>query len=187
MSDGYLSIAHGHVHLGGKLIPGIFSRLEIGGEVRFDEAEADNLSGKKKTPLGWEDCFIHIEMVLLSDDQSDCYEKLSGLNGIFKGLDNNANPKVYHLVNAHAVARGVDQVVFKGLRSSETNEDDVMHVSLAFDEHSPPTIPPEIRSSEANTNAAAPTDINQTDLVVDPVINTDNTSPFETGFQAGVS
>ena len=186
MSDGYLSIAHGHIHLAGKLVPGNLVRLEIGGEIRFDEAEVDNHSGKKKTPLGWEDCFINIEMVLLSDEKSDCYEKLSELNGIFKGLDNNANPKVYGLVNAHAVARGVDQVVFKGLRSSETNEDDVIQVSLAFDEHNPPTIPPEKGASMANTSNTAP-DIDQTDPDVDPSVTADDTNPFNAGSQAGVS
>jgi hypothetical protein len=40
--------------------------------------------------------------------------------------------------NAHAVARGISQVVFSGLESRETDEDDVMLVTLFFVEHVPP-------------------------------------------------
>ena len=135
--------------------------------------------------MGWEDCFINIEMILLSDRKSDCYEKLSDLNGIFKGFDNNANSKVYNLLNEHAVARGVDQVVFKGLRSAETNEDDVIQVSMAFDEHNPPTIPPEKRSSTANTGDTAPA-TDQTDPGADASVTADHTDPDKTGYQAGI-
>jgi len=187
MPDGYLTIEHGHVSLGGKLVPGLFVTMEIAGQVRFDKAEADNLSGKKKTPMGWEDSLLTIELDLLSDGQTTCYEKLAQVNAIFKGMDNNSNPKVYDIVNAHVVARGVDQVVFKGLRSRETDEDDIIRAVLDFDEHNPPTIPPEIQRSAAADSDQAP-EVNQdADVVADAAVTADPDSPFEQGLQDGLS
>lgn len=188
MSDGYLSFEHGQVTLGGQLIPGELLSMEIGDEVRFDTAKVDNLSGTKKIPLGWEDAFIVLNIELLTDERSTCYEKLSKLNGIFRGLDNQANPKVYDIVNAHALARGINQVVFKGLKSSENNEDDVIKADLGFDEHNPPVIPVEIRSSAADTNSSSAPDINQGDkTVADETLMADKVSPFDAGFNEGLS
>ncbi len=187
MSDGYLSIEHGRVRLGNQLVPGTLVSMEIDGAVRFDSAEVDNLSGSKKTPLGWDDSIIRLEILLGSDDESNCYEKLSQLNQIFKGIDNNANPNIYNMANSHAIARGVDQVVFKALKSSESNQDDVIYASLAFDEHNPPTIPPEIRASGQKTTAENSTPQVQNDAVVDAAVTEDPDMPFSQGFNQGVS
>ena len=187
MPDGYLSIDHGQVKLGGQLVPGIFLSMDISGAVRFDTAEVDNLSGKKKIPMGWEDSLISIELSLTTDELSTCYEKLAEINSIFKGLDNKSNPKIYNIINAHVVARGVDQVVFKGLRSRETNENDLITVALEFDEHNPPTIPPEIRSSGAGASSSAPGVSNTESATVDSNVTADTDSPFVAGFKDGVS
>lgn len=187
MPDGFLSVDHGHVALGGKLVPGILVSMGIDGSVRFDEAQVDNLSGKKKTPMGWEDAAVTIELALTSDDDSNCYEKLAVLNGIFKGLDAGSNPRVYSLSNAHATARGVDQVVFSGLRSSESNDDDVITASLAFAEHNPPTIPPEVRSAATAEKESGNAPAADSSATSDPAVTADTDSPFSSGFQAGVS
>lgn len=188
MSDGYLTITHGQVSLGGEQIPGELYSLEISGDVRFDTAEVDNLSGKAKTPLGWEDSLITVELILLSDDTGTCYDKLRRINAVFKGQDNDANPKVYDLVNAHTSARDIEQVVFKGLRSRETNQDDVIKATLSFDEHNPPTIPPEVQTSATD---ASQTDAPQVDAeqeaVADADVTADEASPFDAGFREGLS
>lgn len=145
MSDGSLSFEHGEVWLGGERVPGVLRGQSIRGCVRFDEAETDGLSGKVKTPLGWEDADIQLRLDLISDQQmkpyvdgEDCYEKLAELNRIFKGYDNGGNPQVYDIVNAHVTARGIDQVVFAGLDSRETDRDDIIRATLSFTEHKPP-------------------------------------------------
>jgi uncharacterized protein YfaP (DUF2135 family) len=186
MLDGYLAIEHGQVSLGGKLIPGIFVSQSIRGAVRFDEAKADNLSGKVKTPLGWEDADISIELDLLTEDGSTCYEKLSRLNALFKGYDNGSNPKVYSLVNPHIIARGIDQVVFSGLDSSESDDDDVIRARLSFVEHNPPVIEVEKRVAASNEKT------NETPTVADnveadPTLTQDKTNPFHDGFKAGTA
>jgi len=187
MPDGFLKVEHGDVSLGGKLVPGILSSLVVNGSVRFDSAEVDNLSGKKKTPLGWDDSDVTVELVLTTDETGTCYKKLAEVDAIFKGLDADANPRVYSLSNEHATARGVDQVVFCGLTSAETNDDDVIMATLAFAEHNPPTIPPEVRkSTEAGANPdSAPVANNE--VKADAVVTADDEGPFAKGFNQGVS
>lgn len=147
MYDGILKFEHGEVRLGKKLVPGVLKSLSIAGLVRFDEAKPDTMSGKVKTPHGWEDSDIHIELELVTDDdffpkrdgkKTTCYDKLASLSAIFRGQDNGGDPKVYDVINTHARARGIDQVVFAGLDSRETDEDDVIVASLKFVEHNPP-------------------------------------------------
>lgn len=144
MSDGRMTFENGNIRLNGSLIPGILKNLVIKGAVRFDTAEPDGHSGTIRTPLGWEDSDIILVVELLSDAQikpytgsGTCYDKLAAINGIFKGRDNGANPKIYEVDNAHANARDIHQVIFSGLQSIETDEDDVLEVHMNFVEHLP--------------------------------------------------
>jgi len=135
-----LTFEHGLVHLGDLVLPGVFKNQNIRNTVRFDEAEQDGMSGKVKTPLGWDDAAITLAVELLTDRESSCYEKLAELDSIFKGHDNGGNPMVYDITNPHVTARGIHQVVFSGLDSSESDSDDVMQASLNFTEHNPPIV-----------------------------------------------
>lgn len=157
MLDGYLDFEHGQIVLGGVLLPGVLRSQSIGAQVRFDEAEQDGVSGKKKTPLGWTDAGVSLTLDLLSDDAKDCYAKLKSLNSIFKGHDNGGNPKVYTVTNPHMLARGIDQVVFSSLESSESDQDDTIQVTLKFQEHNPPIIAVEKRANASDqAQGAAP-------------------------------
>ena len=182
MSDGRLSIDHGEVRLGGTLVPGVFAGMDVADSVRFDEAGMDNSSGKKKIPMGWEDSLVTLELDLLTDSTT-CYEKLARVNYIFKGMDNNSNPKVYDIVNVHTAARGVSQVVFKTLRSSEGSEDDVIRVTLEFEEHDPPTIPNELRKSSQTAGSTPQLDADE--VSADADVTADTLSPFDKGFNKG--
>jgi hypothetical protein len=140
MMDGLLNFAHGEVRLGSHTVPGILRTLRVGGKVRFDESEPDGLSGKAKTPMGWEDCAVSLGVELLTDERGTCYDKLAELDGLFRGHDNGANPRVLDVANAHLTARGIERVVFAGLDSSESDRDDVILATLHFTEHRPPVI-----------------------------------------------
>lgn len=153
--DGILTFGDGEVKLDGADVPGILERLTIGCEVVFDEAEQDGMSGTTKTPMGWEDATITLVMVLVSEEDSTCYDKLSELNQTFKGYDNGANPKVFTVANPHVSARGIDHVVFKRLESSEDNERDIIVATLSFSEHNPPIQKVEHRSGGAAPSANA--------------------------------
>jgi len=144
MSDGLLKFDHGIISLNGVDMPGIMKNQAIKGSVRFDTAEPDGHSGTVRTPLGWEDSDITLVVELISGEQTapytgsgSCYEKLARINRIFKGKDNGANPNVYEVNNPHANARDIHQVVFSGLQSTETDEDDVLEVHMNFVEHLP--------------------------------------------------
>lgn len=132
-----LTFEHGQVRLGDAPVPGILKRHRIRSAVRFDEAEQDGLSGKAKIPMGWEDADIQLTVELLTDDKDSCYDKLAALNGIFRGVDSKGNPLVLAVENVHCMARGVRRVVFAGLDSDESDQDDVITANLHFVEHVP--------------------------------------------------
>lgn len=144
-----LTFADGVVTLGGADLPGILRDLSVGCEVRFDEAEQDFRSGSTRTPMGWEDGDVALTLELLTNDESTCYRKLKSLNAVFKAYDSSGNPKVYDVASAHLTARGVRQVVFSGLSSSETDLDDVILCRLAFREYRPAIVEVESRASAA--------------------------------------
>jgi len=185
MSDGILSFEYGEIRLSGTLLPGILKNLSVRGQVRFDEAEQDGLSGKVKVPMGWEDADITITVELLSDEKSNCYDKLAELNASFKGADNGANPMVYSVSNGHLTARDIDQVVFNGLESQETDEDDVMLAVLSFVEHIPVATKSEERvvASDQVTGETTPGTTTK-DPDPDQSIVQDQ-SPFDAGLEAG--
>lgn len=135
----YLTFDHGTVSLGKQSLPGILQRLSVNGSVTYDKAEEDGLSGKTKTPLGWDDADVSISLELLSDSATDtCYSKLRTINRIFKGHDKNSNPQVFTVVNAHLAARDIDEVVFEQLSSREDDKEDTIIVTLKFSEYTPP-------------------------------------------------
>lgn len=135
--DGYLVFEDGELYLDGERIDGILTRSNVSQDVRYDEAEQDGLSGKVKTPMGWEDAVIRFDLDLTSDGSATCYDRLERINGIFRGADNGVNPKIYTVMNRHLRARGIDQVVFSSLSSDEDDKEDVIAVSLSFKEHRP--------------------------------------------------
>lgn len=183
-----LTFEHGNVLLDGNLLPGLFRSLKVHGAARFDEAEPDELSGTVKAPLGWEDAGITIELDLLTgpnlhdDSKITCYDKLQKLNAVFKDVSEDKAPKIYSIVSPHVSARGIEQVVFAGLDSTETDEDDVIEASLNFIEHNPPVTTVEKQSVASNAeNAPAATTKEpeaDTEIVKDP-------GPFAAGFSQG--
>lgn len=135
-----LTFADGQIRLGGEALPGILQLLRIDGKVRYDDQKVDGTSGKSKTPQGWEDQVVSATLILTTDNETDCYEKLEQLSPSFKKPDAKANPQIYSLSNRHAQARGIRQVVFDRLESSETSQSDTIRVTLGFTEHNPPVV-----------------------------------------------
>ncbi len=186
--DGLLIWDDGEVKLGGELLPGVFIDQRISGAVRFDQSEKDSQSGRNKVPMGFEDADIQITMDLLCDEAGDCYAKLKNINKIFRAA-RNANPKVYAVSNRHCNARGINNVVFSGLASFESDLDDVITISLSFVEHLPPVIKREKQQTAARKTtagtAAAPA-VKSTPAA-SPTIVSDPPNPFMAGLLAGGS
>lgn len=147
-----ITFADGVVTLGGEEVPGILSSLRVDGKVRFDEQKVDGSSGKKKTPQGFEDSDIMISLYLVTDDDSSCYDKLETLSGMFRKVDDKANPQIYTVANRHLLARGVRQVVFSKLQTAENDKTDEITATLGFVEHNPPVVRTEKAQAKTPTS-----------------------------------
>lgn len=147
-----ITFEDGVVTLDGEEVPGILRSLRVDGKVRFDEQKVDGSSGKKKTPQGFEDSDIMISLYLVTDEDSSCYDKLETLSGMFRKVDDKANPQIYTVANRHLLARGVRQVVFSKFCSSENDRTDEIMVTLGFVEHNPPVVKTEKAQAKTPTS-----------------------------------
>lgn len=131
----------GVVKVDGQELPGELVDLSVDCRIKFDEQDVDAQSGKKRTPLGWEDAEVGLALCLTTeDDGDDCYDKLTVINSLFRSHDAQANPKVFSIDNRHLLARGVSELLFSGLCSFETEDDDTIIASLSFVENNPPVV-----------------------------------------------
>ncbi|MCH5277468.1 MAG: hypothetical protein J1E80_06485 [Desulfovibrionaceae bacterium] len=146
-----ITFEDGVVTLDGEELPGILRSLRVGRKVRFDEQKVDGCSGTRKTPQGFEDCDIMVSLYLLTDEESSCYDKLEQLAGMFQKVDDKANPQIYSVANRHLLARGVREVVFSQLSSSESDRTDEITATLGFMEHNPPIVKTEKEQAKTPT------------------------------------
>ncbi len=145
-----ISWEDGQVIIDGQPLPGLLVDQSVDCRVRFDEQEIDGQSGKKRTPMGWEDTEVCLCLVLTTDNPGqDCYEKLQTINAIFRGHDSSANPKIYTVDNRHLLARGGGQLIFSGLSSLETEDDDTIEAGLSFIENNPPVVKTETQVAQS--------------------------------------
>ena len=146
-----ITFEDGVVTLAGEEVPGILHSLRVDGKVRFDEQKVDGSSGKKKTPQGFEDSDIMISLYLVTVDDSSCYDKLETLSGMFRKVDDKANPQIYTVANRHLLARGVRQVCFSKLQTAENDRTDEITATLGFVEHNPPVVKTEKAQAKTPT------------------------------------
>jgi hypothetical protein len=137
----------GEIKLNDTLLPGVFQRMEIGGSLRIDEKKVPGSSGKRKQPLGYEDAEVRLALILLTDENSTCYEKAGVLTGLFHNLDNKAKPYVYRIVNRHLSKWDIREVLFKELRTSEDNRRDTIAATLEFAEYKPALVAAEAKAA----------------------------------------
>ena len=147
-----ITFEDGVLTLAGEEVPGILHSLRVDGKVRFDEQKVDGSSGRKKTPQGSEDSDIMVSLYLVTDEDSSCYDKLETLSGMFRKVDDKANPQIYTVANRHLLARGVRQVVFSKFCSSENDRTDEITVTLGFAEHNPPVVKTEKAQAKSPTS-----------------------------------
>lgn len=146
-----LTFDDGIVRLGTTELPGILTDMNISGSFRSDDKVQDQLSGTVRIPLGWNDSNILLQMDLTSDQYGkNCYEKLEIIDRIFKQTDKDGNPQIYQIVNRHALARGIHQVSFEKLKSSESDRNDTIKVTLEFKEYIPAIV--QIEETAARTS-----------------------------------
>ncbi|WP_334110588.1 LysM peptidoglycan-binding domain-containing protein [Thermodesulfitimonas autotrophica] len=143
----------GQVKLGEQVLPGVIQQIEIECNVRVDMEEVPGQSGSSKQPQGYEDAKITIRIVLPTDEESNCYSKVAELERSFKKVDSQAKPYVYRIVNKHAAARGISQVVYQGLRTTEGNGDDTITAEISLLEFKPVVVKTEQITAKKATTA----------------------------------
>lgn len=143
----------GQVKLGDQVLPGIIQQIEIDCSVRVDIEEVPGQSGSSKQPQGYDDAKVTIRVVLPTDEQSNCYSKAAELEGSFKKMGSQAKPFVYRVVNKHAAARGISQVVYQGLRTIEGNADDTITAEIDLLEFKPVVVKTEQIAAKKATTA----------------------------------
>ncbi len=136
----------GKVQVGGQELPGVFTRMTIRGQLRTDSVFVPGASGKSRQPLGWEPATVSLSVRLTNDHRSTPYEKLAKIAALFYGTDNEGKPRVYRLINKHAHAWKIREVLFLELQSDEDNNSDYIDVVLHFEEYRPVVIEKEARA-----------------------------------------
>lgn len=192
--DNYLTFADGIITLGDKVLPGVLSSVHVGGGIRLDKSNLDQMSGTVKIFMGWEDSDVSITLDLLCDQQKQngvmvdhtCYTKLDIINRMFKKADSAGCPLVYSIQLSHLTARGVRQVIFERLESCEDSESDVIQATLTFTEYLPDVIRREKQANASKEAIGAPSIKLTKQPEVSSKIVKDNDSAFITGLKAGM-
>lgn len=131
------------VTLEGVALPGIFRALTVGRGAVLDDRKRPNRSGSSKRPKGFEDAEIRLSMAFVGDAP---YAELKACNDRFLDLDRKGQPKVVTFLHPHVQARGIKQVIFTQLDTTEQATSSVLTAALEFVEWRPM---PKVRRIEA--------------------------------------
>lgn len=154
MSREIITDDFGEIKLGDVLLPGIIQQIEVDGNVRIDNQEVPGQSGATKQPQGFDDYNITIRIALVTDDETTCYDKVAQLDQSFKKVDAQAKPFIYRVVNKHLAARGISQLIYQGLRTTDGNSSDQIAAEISMLEYKPVIVKTEQAVTKAITTAA---------------------------------
>ena len=127
----------GTLTLDGRELPGEVQEVRVTGATLQDKVKVQGQSGTAKQPKGWEDQEVRVVLLLVDQEERRAVDRVRELHGFFAASDDAARPKVYRLVNEHAIARGIDKVIFARLETRDRPRDDVMQAELVFSEFRP--------------------------------------------------
>lgn len=128
----------GQVKVGNMLLPGVFESLEITGSVKLDEVEIPGKEQKVTQAVGYSPARVRLTVNLLPlDDEGDCTWQIEVYQKLFRAALNQEKPGVYRIVNKHAQARNINEVIFSDLKTFEDNRSDKVLLICEFIEHVP--------------------------------------------------
>lgn len=102
--------------LGGILLPGTVTAVEITESAIIDEVKDDKGKLKAVQPLGYEAGKLNISMVLEEMENRTVMQQLTDIQRLFKP-DGQNQPILIPIVNEDCAARGVNEVYFKSITS----------------------------------------------------------------------
>lgn len=146
----------GQVKVGDTILPGIFESLEISGSVKMDEVEIKGKKEKVTQAVGYETAKIRFNIILLPEDEEDgdTGEAVETIQQLFRKAPDQEKPGVFKIVNKHVLARGIDEVIFTGLKTYEDNKINKVLVMCEFTEHVPIKIKVATKGSGSTAGSA---------------------------------
>lgn len=141
----------GAIKLGDTLLPGVFTSIEVDGKLRIDEKEVPGQSGKSKQPLGFEDAKISLKLRLITDEETDCYDKAAVLVNLFQTVDKQAKPYVYRIVNRLLELWHITEVLFEDIKIRDNKGSDTLQADLSFTEYKPALVAVEAKAEVTAT------------------------------------
>ncbi|WP_051273250.1 hypothetical protein [Desulfotruncus alcoholivorax] len=140
----------GQVKVGSVILPGVFESIEITGAVKLDQVEIQGKKDKVTQAVGFDNATVRLTVNLLPETEGgDCTEQIAQFQKIFRSSPDQEKPGVYQLINKHAAARNISEVIFTNFRSYEDNKSDKIIVICEFSEHIPIKVPVATKSSAA--------------------------------------
>ncbi|MFZ5826498.1 MAG: hypothetical protein ACOY94_19570 [Bacillota bacterium] len=129
----------GHLMLDGDLLPGLFEGLEIEGALDIDDQQVPGASEASRQVQGFKPATVIFKLLLPTDDESTCFEKLAVLTRRFRATDDRAEPFIRRIINEQTTSWGIDQVLFVTMRSVDDGKADSVKAELRFEEWKPAT------------------------------------------------
>ncbi|GEM50031.1 hypothetical protein [Deinococcus cellulosilyticus] len=118
------------IKVGGVLLPGIITGIEVSGELRLEKQKTDGKSGSTTLLKGFEEASIRVSLELLAGDS-----EIKSLEKVFKGYASALKSKGVRVVNRHLDARGVKLLVFKKLTTRDDYARGMVVAELEFSEY----------------------------------------------------
>lgn len=127
----------GQIMLDGELLPGNFKGLDVEGSLDVTEDEIPGSSQVSRQIQGYKPAVVVVKVTLPTDEENTCFEKLRIWTARFKVTDSAARPYIRRLVVEHTAAWGIDEVLFKSIRSADGNSSDSLELEVRFEEWLP--------------------------------------------------
>lgn len=124
---------NGIIKLDGVTLSGVLQSLTVNGEILIDSNNSAANNESRKVMRGYKDKTVSLSLKILPTEDKTVYDILEELENSFQDKVDNT-PKVMTITNKHIIARGIDEVLFTGLTSSEDNSTETLNVSLNFEE-----------------------------------------------------
>lgn len=128
-------IESGIVKIDGQELPGVLEHLSVRHEIIIDEIRIQDRDGHLKQPAGYDEGDVTLSLQLQDDE--DPYSLIAPIQALFREPESQGKPKIHTVTNVHVNARGIHEVLFKSLETSETNRDDIIIASIALEEYVP--------------------------------------------------
>ncbi|GAB6173274.1 MAG: LysM peptidoglycan-binding domain-containing protein [Desulfitobacteriaceae bacterium] len=125
------------IMVGSTVLPGIFESIEVEDDTQSDQVEIQGQNKKANQRVAYNPTLVRMNLKLMDDDNQTALDKLAAIRKIYRPSPTTDIPQIYRLISEEAQAHGVDQVTFASLRSRKTNLDDIIYLSLEFEEYVP--------------------------------------------------